>query len=163
MMLITAAPRLSEIWVACTHHVKTADQVDVHHDAETVRRKFVCARQEIAGSTGNENIDISLLPAARLKPKLDALWVADIRSDPDDLVADGTKRLDRAVDIFLLSAGDRNPGHSSLFISRSVRASAMRCSQIEYSMIFLPNAVRDDSRFTIFSNASSALPMVRMQ
>ncbi|MEY2429614.1 MAG: hypothetical protein QOJ40_2499, partial [Verrucomicrobiota bacterium] len=35
----------------------------------------------------------------------------------------------------------------------SVRASAMRCSQIEYSMIFLPNAVRDDSRFTIFSSA----------
>ena len=33
----------------------------------------------------------------------------------------------------------------------SVRASAMRCSQIECSpMIFLPNAVRDDSRLTIF-------------
>jgi len=27
----------------------------------------------------------------------------------------------------------------------------------------LPNAVRDDSRLTIFSSASSALPMVRMQ
>jgi len=35
--------------------------------------------------------------------------------------------------------------------------------QIEYSMIFLPKAVRDDSRRTIFSSASSALPMVRMQ
>ena len=45
----------------------------------------------------------------------------------------------------------------------SVRASPMRCSQTECSMIFLPNAVREASRFTIFSSASSALPMVRMQ
>ena len=53
--------------------------------------------------------------------------------------------------------------HNRRFISMSVRASAMRCSQIECSMIFLPKAVRDDSRRTIFSSASSALPMVRMQ
>ena len=53
--------------------------------------------------------------------------------------------------------------HSRRFISMSVRASAMRCSHTECSMIFLPKAVRDDSRFTIFSSASSATPMVRMQ
>ena len=53
--------------------------------------------------------------------------------------------------------------HNSRVISMSVRASPMRCSQIECSMIFLPNAVRDDRRFTIFCSASSALPMVRMQ
>ena len=34
--------------------------------------------------------------------------------------------------------------HNRRFISMSVRASAMRCSQIEYSMIFLPKAVRDE-------------------
>ena len=48
-------------------------------------------------------------------------------------------------------------------VVRIRRASAMRCSQIECSMIFLPKAVRDINRLTIFSSASSALPMVRMQ
>ena len=52
---------------------------------------------------------------------------------------------------------------SSRVISTSIRARAMRCSQIEWSEMRLPNATRLTSRFAIASIASSATPMVRMQ
>ena len=48
-------------------------------------------------------------------------------------------------------------------MSMSIRARATRCSQIECSISFLPNATRDCSRFTIAFSASSAAPIVRMQ
>ena len=52
---------------------------------------------------------------------------------------------------------------SKRHISMSIRAVATRCSQTECSEIRLPNATRDVSRLTIFSSATSATPIVRMQ
>ena len=51
----------------------------------------------------------------------------------------------------------------SRVISMSMRALATRSSHTDCSAMVLPNAVRDISRFTIASSASSAAPMVRMQ
>ena len=70
------------------------------------------------------------------------------------------KAADLLPTLSIMSAAFR---HNRRFISMSARASPMRCSHTECSMIFLPKAVRDDSRLTIFSSASSATPIVRMQ
>ena len=53
--------------------------------------------------------------------------------------------------------------HSRRAISMPVRASAMRSSHSECSAMGLPKAVRESKRRTIFSNATSEAPMLRMQ
>src|ERR1700688_1626937 len=53
--------------------------------------------------------------------------------------------------------------HSRRFISISVRASAMRCSQIEYSTIFLPNEERDDSLFGLADGAHAVVDAARTE
>ena len=53
--------------------------------------------------------------------------------------------------------------HNSRIISRFERASATRCSQIEWSAMRLPKATRLSSRLHISSSAASATPIDRMQ
>jgi hypothetical protein len=40
-----------------SHHVKRADQIDVHDDTKTIWRQLIDRGEKIAGGSGDENIN----------------------------------------------------------------------------------------------------------
>jgi hypothetical protein len=100
-----------------SHHVRRADQIDVHDDTKVNWRQFIGRSEKITGGSGDENINVFELRTGGFERPADGCETPHIGGNSHDFIARRRKRTDGRVDVFLLATRNRHlcavPGEGS--------------------------------------------------